>query len=277
MGLVSTWLRAVMGILATAAAAGALGPGMAHGRPPRGLWWLPSRGQALQNLLASILQREWRGRAGCLWGVGPGIGVGVLSRCRVVSLRSRKHQSRCFWSCTAFVRATRLSAAGSTLCLRRHAAARSLWPTHSPLLQRAAVVVTTLDLFTMLVAMTFNGVYFAAVVLGYGLGTLAFSHLRHNYAVHVELARRRLVADDVGAAELVAADGPLMGGCCAVGGEAELAPMVMGRPVGAEGAGMGERPSGGGEANGRGNGGANGWHGPKDGGSNGHSAADSRV
>ncbi len=49
-------------------------------------------------------------------------------------------------------------------------------------------MVTTLDLFAMLIAMTFNGAYFAAVVLGYGLGTLLLGHLRENYQRHIGAA-----------------------------------------------------------------------------------------
>ncbi|GFR45645.1 hypothetical protein Agub_g7055, partial [Astrephomene gubernaculifera] len=47
------------------------------------------------------------------------------------------------------------------------------------------ILVMTLDMFTMLIAMTFNGAYFAAVVLGYGLGALFFGHLRENYQRHL--------------------------------------------------------------------------------------------
>ncbi|KAG2490413.1 hypothetical protein HYH03_011213 [Edaphochlamys debaryana] len=43
------------------------------------------------------------------------------------------------------------------------------------------MLVTTLDLFTMLVAMTFNGAYFAAVVAGYMLGALFLGHLGEAY------------------------------------------------------------------------------------------------
>ncbi len=47
-------------------------------------------------------------------------------------------------------------------------------------------MVTTLDLFTMLIAMTFNGAYFAAVVLGYALGVLLMGHMRGNYERHLQ-------------------------------------------------------------------------------------------
>ncbi|EFJ44296.1 CTR type copper ion transporter [Volvox carteri f. nagariensis] len=100
MSFTAVALRTAQFIMATAAAAGRLGP---LGPPPAevrpGLWWLPSGGQALQNLLSSVF----------------------------------------------------------------------------------TLVVTTLDLFAMLIAMTFNGAYFAAVVLGYSLGTLLLGHLRDNY------------------------------------------------------------------------------------------------
>ncbi len=46
----------------------------------------------------------------------------------------------------------------------------------------SAALTTTLDLFTMLIAMTFNGAYFAAVVAGYVVGAMSFSHLRAKYA-----------------------------------------------------------------------------------------------
>ncbi|GIL54028.1 hypothetical protein Vafri_9580 [Volvox africanus] len=102
MSLVSVLLRNAQHILVTAAATGRLGPLLAPNLEPPVLWWLPSRGQLLLNLLSSII----------------------------------------------------------------------------------TLVVSTLDLFTMLIAMTFNGAYFAAVVLGYGLGTLLLGHLRENYQRH---------------------------------------------------------------------------------------------
>ncbi|PNW77387.1 hypothetical protein CHLRE_10g434350v5 [Chlamydomonas reinhardtii] len=69
-----------------------------------------------------------------------------------------------------------------------------------------SLLVTTLDLFTMLIAMTFNGAYFAAVVLGYMLGALFLGHLRDAYARHI--GRPPSAADAGAAAELGQ-------GCCA--------------------------------------------------------------
>ncbi|GIL86105.1 hypothetical protein Vretimale_13861 [Volvox reticuliferus] len=99
MSFATVLIRTAQHIMVTAAATGRLGPLLAPTLTPPVLWWLPSRGQMLLNLLSSII----------------------------------------------------------------------------------TLVVSTLDLFAMLIAMTFNGAYFAAVVLGYGLGTLLLGHLRENY------------------------------------------------------------------------------------------------
>ncbi|KAG2432990.1 hypothetical protein HXX76_008718 [Chlamydomonas incerta] len=80
-----------------------------------------------------------------------------------------------------------------------------------------SLLVTTLDLFTMLIAMTFNGAYFAAVVLGYMLGALFLGHLRDAYARHI--GRPPSAADAGAAAEL--------GQSCCAG-----APGAQGLPVG---------------------------------------------
>ncbi|KAG2448735.1 hypothetical protein HYH02_006089 [Chlamydomonas schloesseri] len=80
-----------------------------------------------------------------------------------------------------------------------------------------SLLVTTLDLFTMLIAMTFNGAYFAAVVLGYMLGALFLGHLRDAYARHI--GRPPSAADAGAAAEL--------GQSCCAG-----APGAPGLPVG---------------------------------------------
>ncbi|GLI68397.1 hypothetical protein VaNZ11_012783 [Volvox africanus] len=79
------------------------------------------------------------------------------------------------------------------------------------------LVVSTLDLFTMLIAMTFNGAYFAAVVLGYGLGTLLLGHLRENYQRHAHGAATSSPA---------AIAGGEMDSCC--GGSAVPPAMIIG-------------------------------------------------
>ncbi|GLI59300.1 hypothetical protein VaNZ11_001153 [Volvox africanus] len=102
MSFTSVALRTAQFILVAAVAAGRLAP-LAPSPQPSVHWWLPSGGQALQNLVSSII----------------------------------------------------------------------------------TLLFTALDLFAMLIAMTFNGAYFTAVVLGYGLGTLLLGHLRENYQRHV--------------------------------------------------------------------------------------------
>ncbi|GIL46462.1 hypothetical protein Vafri_3456 [Volvox africanus] len=108
MSFASVALRTAQFILVASVAAGRLAP-LAPSPQPSVHWWLPSGGQALQNLLSSII----------------------------------------------------------------------------------TLLITTLDLFAMLIAMTFNGAYFAAVVLGYGLGTLLLGHLRENYQRHLGTAPDR--------------------------------------------------------------------------------------
>ncbi|GIL71277.1 hypothetical protein Vretimale_2865 [Volvox reticuliferus] len=120
MSFASVALRTTQFILVTAAAAGRLGS-MAPSPQPSMPWWLPSGGQALLNLVSSII----------------------------------------------------------------------------------TLVVTTLDLFAMLIAMTFNGAYFAAVVLGYGLGTLLLGHLRENYQRHVGVLQPNAANDPDGCCGVV--------------------------------------------------------------------------
>lgn len=81
------------------------------------------------------------------------------------------------------------------------------------------MVVATLDLFAMLIAMTFNGVYFAAVVLGYGLSTLLLGHLKENYQRHVGTWSNAAAAADV---ELCCAVAPTAGLAIAKGVEVQV-------------------------------------------------------
>ena len=47
----------------------------------------------------------------------------------------------------------------------------------------------------MLIAMTFNGAYFAAVVFGFGLGALLLGHLKENYQRHIGVSGGAAAAD----------------------------------------------------------------------------------
>ncbi|GIL75290.1 hypothetical protein Vretimale_7983 [Volvox reticuliferus] len=55
-------------------------------------------------------------------------------------------------------------------------------------------VSLTLDYFNMLIAMTFNVGFFCAVIAGYIVGTLLFSHVLENYAAILHQRRRDVAA-----------------------------------------------------------------------------------